>query len=165
MGRKERTWIQTPRLQAFVSFQRTVYTCTWQHVIKQQNKYLPHRLSLPESLIECNGISHWRGDNQGIPQSPSIPPYLNLLWKKASQLGLRTVKPTRLFKGEIESPHGVFWRKTVWIRGKVPERAPSQKISWWLCKIVPAWPLRDLKEGGLEKWVGWYDTRLYVNYQ
>lgn len=83
VGRRERTWIQTPRLLAFSSFQRAVYTCIWQHTTKQHNKYLPHRLSLPESLMEHDGLSHWRWDNQHKPQSLSITPYLNILLKKA----------------------------------------------------------------------------------
>lgn len=108
MGRKERTWIQTPRLLPFTSCQRTVYTCIWQHAIKQQNKYLPHRLSLPESLTEHNGLSHWRVDKQHVPQSPSIIPCLNSLWKKALRLGLRTSETTRLLKGEIEKLQRAF---------------------------------------------------------
>ncbi|KAK4828364.1 hypothetical protein QYF61_026086 [Mycteria americana] len=70
-------------------------TCK-QHTIKQHNKYLPHRLSLPESLMEHDGLSHWIWDNQRIPQSPSITPYLNILLNKALQLGLRIAETMRV---------------------------------------------------------------------
>lgn len=96
VGRRETTWIQTPRLLALSCFQSAVYTCTWQHTIKQRNKYLPHRLGLPESLMEHNGLSHWRWDDQHIPQSCSTTAYLNILLKKALQLGLRIAEPMRV---------------------------------------------------------------------
>lgn len=128
VGRRERTWIQTPRLLALSSFQRAVYTCIWQQTIKQYNKYLPHRLSLPESLMEHDGLSHWRWDNQHIPQSPSITPYLNTLLKKALQLCLRIAEPTRVLSragrgGKLSQSFSAEFEC------KVPAEAQSEEIS------------------------------------
>lgn len=122
--------------------------------MKQHNKYLPHRLSLPESLMEHDGPSHWGWDNQHIPQSPSITPYLNILLKKALQFGLRIAEPMSVLSRDGKPSWSIsVEEKSCEFGGKVPARAPSQEISCRLWEIVPAWQLGAIQEGGIGKWV------------